>query len=617
MTDETRFRATRSMAKPQPVPQGTGHRGVRRFEDPLAELARLIGQDDPFADFAPHKAPPERRRLGAENFPPRPQQLRHEERDFHARGHEEYESAPEPHKPSDAAPAPFAEPGSQQAPKDVSPYKETGFENNDLNGPEAYRDAHPTDADYDLPPVNGRARKPEQKQPSPQYRYGQPDQQFDQESAAAPLRRNRFSPPLEDFDYLEADQYAQQPQARRRDFGALQNGHGEPQLAYARRGFDHENRYDERYEQDAYAEQPHNPKRPPQWRGNEYDADYGEDSRLPAQVEGYAGNAKKGRNWVLISAVAGCLVILSVTGVVGYRALFGSGGAPKTIKAESTPAKVTPTPAGNTPTASEPGKNNDRVGFDAPPGNERIVSRQEEPVGRGPVQGSSAFAPPPQAVSREQMQTPPATPGEPKRVRTVSVRADGSVVGDQRAATAQQRPAANAPMNINSYAERDPGGPPAQQAIQSAPPPPQSRAPVQQNTGAAPANGNPWADITNVQPQRAVPAPAQQASVNNPPPVPRAPAPSIAVQTPMPSGSYVVQVASQKSEQEAQAAWQQVQSRYPGVLGNHQAQIRRVNLGERGTFFRAQLGPYSSRAQASEICESLKAAGGECIIQRN
>jgi cell division septation protein DedD len=95
------------------------------------------------------------------------------------------------------------------------------------------------------------------------------------------------------------------------------------------------------------------------------------------------------------------------------------------------------------------------------------------------------------------------------------------------------------------------------------------------------------------------------------------PAPTLAVQSPPPAGSYVVQVAAQKTEADAASTWQQLQQKYPTVLSGQQASIRRVDLGERGVFYRAQVGPFASRAQASEVCQSLKAAGGECVIQRN
>ena len=85
----------------------------------------------------------------------------------------------------------------------------------------------------------------------------------------------------------------------------------------------------------------------------------------------------------------------------------------------------------------------------------------------------------------------------------------------------------------------------------------------------------------------------------------------------VPAGSYVVQVASQKSEADARTSWQQLQAKYSNVFGNYQANIKRVDLGDRGTFYRAMLGPFSNRDQAYEMCQNLKAAGGECIVQRN
>jgi cell division septation protein DedD len=78
-----------------------------------------------------------------------------------------------------------------------------------------------------------------------------------------------------------------------------------------------------------------------------------------------------------------------------------------------------------------------------------------------------------------------------------------------------------------------------------------------------------------------------------------------------------VQLSSQRSEAEAQAAFRSLQAKYPNVLGGRQAVVRRAELGERGVFFRAMVGPFASRDQASQLCGSLKAAGGDCIVQGN
>jgi cell division septation protein DedD len=84
------------------------------------------------------------------------------------------------------------------------------------------------------------------------------------------------------------------------------------------------------------------------------------------------------------------------------------------------------------------------------------------------------------------------------------------------------------------------------------------------------------------------------------------------IQTPPPPAGYVVQVSSQRTEAEAQAAWQNLQARYSSVLAGRQATIRRADLGDRGTFYRAQVGPFSSRDDASRF-RNLKSAGGGVV----
>jgi cell division septation protein DedD len=78
-----------------------------------------------------------------------------------------------------------------------------------------------------------------------------------------------------------------------------------------------------------------------------------------------------------------------------------------------------------------------------------------------------------------------------------------------------------------------------------------------------------------------------------------------------------VQLSSQKTEADAQASYRVLQSKYPALLGNRQAIIRRVDLGEKGVFYRAQVGPFASADEASDFCGSLKAAGGQCLVQKN
>lgn len=78
-----------------------------------------------------------------------------------------------------------------------------------------------------------------------------------------------------------------------------------------------------------------------------------------------------------------------------------------------------------------------------------------------------------------------------------------------------------------------------------------------------------------------------------------------------------MQVSSQRSEGDVQAAYRALQQRYPLLLGPRRATILRADTGEHGVFYRAVVGPFDSPDEASQFCGSFKAAGGQCVIQRN
>ena len=79
----------------------------------------------------------------------------------------------------------------------------------------------------------------------------------------------------------------------------------------------------------------------------------------------------------------------------------------------------------------------------------------------------------------------------------------------------------------------------------------------------------------------------------------------------------MVQVSAQQTEQEAQSSYRVMQTKYPTVLGNRQPVIQRADLGDKGVFFRAQVGPFGNRDLANQFCESLKTAGGKCLVRAN
>jgi cell division septation protein DedD len=82
-------------------------------------------------------------------------------------------------------------------------------------------------------------------------------------------------------------------------------------------------------------------------------------------------------------------------------------------------------------------------------------------------------------------------------------------------------------------------------------------------------------------------------------------------------GGYVVQVSAERSDAKAQASFKTLQSKYPHVLGNRSSLIRRVGLGKKGIFYRAQIGPFDTVEQAKQLCARLTSAGGHCMVQKN
>jgi hypothetical protein len=80
-------------------------------------------------------------------------------------------------------------------------------------------------------------------------------------------------------------------------------------------------------------------------------------------------------------------------------------------------------------------------------------------------------------------------------------------------------------------------------------------------------------------------------------------------------GGSLVQISAQRSEDAARASFKDLQAKFPQILSRYQPNIVRADLGERGIYFRVRVGPFSG-ADAQRLCEDLKSAGGDCIIAR-
>ena len=478
-----------------PYDRGEEPHASRGDSDPLAELARLIGQTDPFAS------------MGRANQPVPP------------RG-----AARDPYPP-------VAEPELELEPEDSLPA-----------GP---------------PPWMQRAIRQETPPPPPQDDYP---------SAVHPLKRYAtpsLAVPEPEPDYDPAPPYAEaghELDPSRYDdalYGELESGAQQPQ-------------HDAAYPDDPYG----------------YQDDYDDGAEAQAPRKRHGG----------LMAVVGVLALAVVgTGAAyAYRNYVGSPrtGEPPIIKADSSPTKIVPAPADS--------KVPDRLA--AGDGTEKIVPREEAPVDVNanvrPAGPRMVFPPlnqnvnPPSAASvAPGAPMPVATAGngtmpnnEPHRIKTLTVRGDQPDAAATPVVTSAAPPAAAKPARAAA-----PRG------------------------SAANANASANAPLSLSPQAAAQPAPTRVAT-NSPVPIAPAASPVAAAS----SGGYLVQVSSQKNEADAQASYRVLQGKYPGVLGSQSVLVKRVDLGEKGVYYRAFAGPFTSADQAAQLCNSLKAAGGpQCLIQRN
>jgi hypothetical protein len=289
-------------------------------------------------------------------------------------------------------------------------------------------------------------------------------------------------------------------------------------------------------------------------------------------------------------AVAAALVGVAVLGggaAVAYRTVGGAaGGGPPLIKAEPGPSKVAPTESGES-AASEPAVD----GKELRTGQERVVPREEKiaalPQGTG-KQPARISLPTPEQQGDE---------FEPRRVRTLIVRPDGTIVREDAAApstgTTPAEPvrAAPAPKAADSQAAA-----PSRPAAATQPVEPATQ-PAPKASDAGPAE----------------PTPSNRAKVAA---LRRDPAPSRDAEPPAASAPWTVQLISQKSENLARSALAAIQKKHQAVLGRHKPQIAKVELGSKGTYYRVQVGVGSQEA-ANKLCSGLKAAGASCLVHRN
>lgn len=598
--------------------------------DPLAELARIVGQDDPFRGILSGE------RAGAE-----PQRANPDHDAVFGDGR-----GAVPPQPPAAAGGAFAQPREPQE------HQESWSNEPPAEDPRAYaaQPQAPQDfADW-LPQDQQAGSQPQAPYPAA---HGAQDQGWPQMPPPAQASGYAQQQPPE---WREEDLYAD---PRHASAPAAYPGHdpayGDPARpdlnappVYAAR---------QRGAHDAY------PAAPAMAAGEaygsaqaEYDA-YGDALDDLDHAPRLRRERGGGKAMMTIGVVLGVAVIGVASALYFVRSTGPTAdGEPPLITAESEPMRIEPVNPGGVEIPDQ-----DRQIFERSAEDEtRVVDREEQPVDVGEIARSSprVVLPPPAATQGRDgaadpiaqvlagtmepqtgFEAPPevsaavAELGEPRRVRTVTVRPDGTIIrnGDD---APRQTAALDTPSEFSALAdatipapatERMPWEPDpateaaADSASETEAPQALADAPAQNTAQAqadqpasepapAPAPRGPMAltgamQIAPQAQQQSAPAQSPQQTASVQPSQPAA------------TGDYVVQLGISNSEDRAQAAFNQFRDRYSGIIGDANPIVRRAEVNG-NTIYRVRVGPYDL-SSANSVCDRIKNAGGDCFVARN
>ena len=322
------------------------------------------------------------------------------------------------------------------------------------------------------------------------------------------------------------------------------------------------------------------PGSPPHWR--------------PIHTSEQEAEARRRRRRKMLLAAAG-VVLIAGGGAAFTMTSGGTSGDAPTVRASSEPFKIQPPQKPATEKASETASILDRNGSERIAAS-RVVTREEQPVDvREAARQTRAAEPQGVATTRPQpspttgappSSLPTAGPAansffpEPRRVRTVAVRPDGSIISDAPAAP-----------------------------LAPAPPPPALR-----SGASSTASAQPPAASSGAVPPPPVPRAASPAPAPSPPPARTAAAPS-SVPSGSTGGGFAVQLGAPGSDAEAKGLIARVQQRHGAALAGYQPTVRRASVDGREVYRVRVVG--LSQTEANGLCDRLKATGGNCFVARD
>ncbi len=325
----------------------------------------------------------------------------------------------------------------------------------------------------------------------------------------------------------------------------------------------------------------------------------------PAPQPAPEGGGMIGRRLVLALVGLGAVAVAAAGIWFAYDqgVKRGAGGGPMLIKADNGPVKTAPENPGGMQVP-----NQDKQVF------ERLTGRQ---MGQGTATVENLLPPPEQPVPQQPLPADPAPAQAPVAPAVPGIVAALPPATPQAAPATPAAPAAAAPA-APATAAKPAANAPAATAPAAAAPPAVAAAPLQPVTPAPAAQSAP----ASAQQQTAAAGPRQLTVPTTPAPAAApatttaaaTPAPKAAAATPAAGGSWRIQLSSVRSEADADKEWRRLKGKHPDPLNPLSARYVRVDLGEKGIWWRVQAGPVGDKPAAEAACTKLKAQGQGCTV---
>ena len=366
-----------------------------------------------------------------------------------------------------------------------------------------------------------------------------------------------------------------------------------------------------------------------------YDPDLDDALAVPGMAHAH-GEERPQRRGLMVAAIVGGVALI---GAIGAFALSSGGddGADTVaiVKADDGPVKIKPENPGGTTVPNQDSKVYETVageGTTTDPQQQTLVTTAEEPadIEDDPVVAAKSEDRIEQILQETENQSDAELAAvAPRKVRTMVVRPDGTLVPREETEAATQELATDSVASAGAAVTE-----PVPESTGALPDAGQEEAIATFEQEPSVMNGEPAAEPASTAaeaPAPAVETAAAPRATDTPataPIAPQRPAEQpidvvgevkpdqvASAATSTAGGGWSMQIASQPNEAAAQSSYQNLVRRYASVLEGRPVNIVKADIAGKGTFWRVRV-PADSRNDAIALCETYKAAGGNCFVSR-